>query len=62
MISAGHPPADAWSYTPRQIKGFLALAGRRRTREYAERLSIAAAGARGDPKAIKKVLKDAERE
>lgn len=54
----GHPPAAVWDYTPRQIAGFLHFAGKRRKRETAEALSIGAMAARGDPKELKKQIKE----
>jgi hypothetical protein len=52
----GH--ADAYSFTPRQIVGTLHFAERRRRRESREALSLHAMAARGDPKAVKKQLKE----
>lgn len=53
----GHPPADVWRYTPRQMAAFLFFANRRRKRELREQLAIQALAARGEPKAVEKALK-----
>lgn len=58
MIAAGHPPAVVWKYTPRQMHAFLFIAGKRRERERRELLALHALAARGDPKAVRKQLKD----
>lgn len=54
----GHDAAAVFDYTPRQIGGFLFLAGLRRKREAAAQLSIATAAARGEPRAVKKQIQD----
>lgn len=51
-----------WRYTPRQLAGFLYFLGKRRKREYAEALSIATKGARGDFKDVNRELKEASKE
>ncbi|WP_292539113.1 hypothetical protein [Mesorhizobium sp.] len=47
-----------WDYSPAEIAGFLRLATERRTLEVAEQLAIGTMAARGDPKEIKKMLKE----
>lgn len=54
----GHAPADVWSYTPKQIAGFQRLAAVRRRRDAAEQLSINTMAARGEPREVKKRLKE----
>jgi hypothetical protein len=61
LIANGHREDAVWNYTPRQLKAFVALAERRRKRERAEELSLQFLAARGDPKVVKKALKDFER-
>lgn len=56
MIASGHP--NAFDYTPRQIAGFLYFVMERKKREAAQHLSIGALASRGDPKEVKKTLKD----
>lgn len=46
------------AYSPRRAVAFLVLAGTRRRREAAERLSLTALAAQGDNKAIRKQLKE----
>lgn len=58
MIAAGHPPASVWGYTPREIAGWLFFAGKRKAREAGEQLSLGAAAARGEPRALKKQIKE----
>lgn len=47
-----------WSYTPREISGFLWFARQRINRERAVSISDAAAAQRGDPKDLQKHLKE----
>lgn len=54
----GHPPAAVWKYTPKQMHAFLFLAGKRRQREDRAMLALHTLAARGDPKALRKQLKD----
>ena len=56
MIAAGHP--DPWSYTPRQIAGYLFLSVRRQAREAAMRLSLNTLAARGEPREVKKQIRE----
>ncbi|AZV21476.1 hypothetical protein [Mesorhizobium sp. M7A.F.Ce.TU.012.03.2.1] len=56
LIAIGHRPADVWEYSPREIAGYLVLAGERRKSEASEQLAIATMAARSDPKEIKKLL------
>lgn len=58
MINAGHPVKAVWSYTPKQIDAYLFLAERRKKKEAAMALSIAASGARGDPRTVSKRVKE----
>jgi len=51
-----------WGYTPRRIAGFLKLAHRRMGWEAAQRLSLSALAARGDPKEIRRQHKELTRE
>lgn len=47
-----------WGYTPREIAGWLFFAGKRKAREAGEQLSLGAAAARGEPRALKKQIKE----
>jgi len=58
LIAAGHPPAEVWQYTPRQMQGFLFIASRRRQREHKELLALYAMATRGESKEIRKALRD----
>jgi hypothetical protein len=58
LIAAGHPPAVVWSYTPRQLHGFVALARRRRLTELRENLVVSALGAQGDDGAVERQLRE----
>jgi len=60
LIVAGHPAADVWGYTPRQLNGWLTLAGKRQKAERIEQLALMALATQGDLKAVKKQLKDWE--
>jgi hypothetical protein len=60
LIAAGHP--DPWSYTPRQIVGFLTLASARRRHEIATQLSVHALAASGDGRAINAQFKELQRD
>lgn len=51
-----------WDYTPREVAGWLWYAQRRRKREMLELTIASFDGARGDPKAIKKQIKDLARD
>lgn len=44
--------------TPRQLAGYVQFAAKRRKRHTAELISIHATAARGDPKEIKRQLKE----
>lgn len=57
----GHDPQAVWRYTPRQISGFVGFAARRLKREAAQALSLQSMAARGDPKALRKQIKDLEK-
>lgn len=57
LIGAGHAPAAVWEYSPRQLRAYQALSGRRRRVERAELLSIIQLGTRGDAKEIKRTLR-----
>jgi hypothetical protein len=48
--------------TPRQIAGALYFARRRRQRDAAERLSLAALAARGEPRELKRQLNELRRD
>ena len=48
--------------TPRQIAGTLYFARRRRQREVAEHLALAALAARGEPREVKRQLDQLHRE
>jgi hypothetical protein len=54
----GHPVEAVFGYTPKRIAGFLHFARLRKARDAAESLQLAALAARGDPKDIKKAVKD----
>lgn len=58
----GHSAGDVWSYSPREIVGYLDLAGERLKRESAEQLALHATAAQGDPKKLEKRLKEMQRE
>lgn len=58
----GHNPNDVWEYTPRRIAAFLRFAFKRVSRKNANDLSIQTLAARGDPKDVKKQLRDLTRE
>lgn len=58
-MAHGHP--QAWDYTPRMLAGHMHFAMEHQKREMAAALSLHAMAARGDPKEIKKILKEAER-
>ena len=45
-------------YTPRQMHTLLFIAGKRRAREARELLALHAMAARGDPKDLRKAMKD----
>lgn len=51
-----------WDYTPRQALGFVWYAARRHKRESIEALVLQFNAARGDPKDIKKQVKEAAKE
>ena len=57
----GHRPADVWGYTPRRIAAFLFIAEKRRNRERIEAINIGLMAARGEPKAVDKMVKELER-
>lgn len=52
----GHPASDVWSYTPKQISGFLWFASKRLKVKAAEALSIQFNASRGDPKEVKRMI------
>ncbi|MEK9752507.1 MAG: hypothetical protein VW338_04750 [Rhodospirillaceae bacterium] len=60
LVHLGHP--DAIDYTPRAMQGWLYFAARRRRRELAGELAVAALAASGDGKSIKKQIKTWERD
>jgi hypothetical protein len=62
LITAGHRAADVWKYTPRQLRAFHFILERRKTRERAEKLSLAFSAARGEEKEIRRRLKEWSRE
>jgi hypothetical protein len=47
-----------WGYSPRQTQGWLYFARRRKKREAAQALSIAAMGARGDAREVSRTIKE----
>lgn len=49
-------------YTPREIAGWAHFISKGKKREYAENLSLGAMASRGDPKELKKIIKDAEKD
>lgn len=57
VISAGHPPALAWRYTPRQLQGWCDLLDRQRIGELHDLLSMMVVAQSGNEKEIKKKLK-----
>jgi hypothetical protein len=46
-----------WNYSPRQLKGFLVVSGKRRKREMAQLVSAVQLATRGDNKEIKRALR-----
>lgn len=48
--------------TPREIAASLYFAERRRKREAAEQLALAALAARGEPRALRQQIKDLQRD
>ena len=58
----GHSPSAVWSYTPRQIAGFLDFASTRLKREQARDLAIGFSAARGKPQDVKQQMKDLQKE
>jgi hypothetical protein len=54
----GHPPVEVWKYTPKQMSAFLFIAAKRQRREQKELLALQALAARGEPKELRKILKD----
>jgi hypothetical protein len=59
LIAWGHH--GAWDYTPRQIAGFHNFASKRQKQEVARDLSIMASASRGDPKELKKQIRDLQK-
>lgn len=47
-----------FGYTPKRIAGFMHFAAKRRARDAADTLQLNALAARGDPKDLKKTVKD----
>ena len=62
MIKDGHPPKDAWNYTPREIHGWLQFITKHETQQAARDLSISALGSRGEPEKVKRQIKEWSRE
>lgn len=58
MITGGHSVEAVWSYTPRQVAGFLILMRKRRRHDAAELLHLNAMAARADPKQLKRMMKE----
>ena len=58
LIAGGHPPVDVWTYTPRQIAGYVTLATKRLRRRAAFDLGLHAMAARGEPKDLQKQQKE----
>ncbi len=58
LIASGHPPAVVWTYTPRQLAGFLALAGQRARADAAAALSIQHAALHMKPRDLRKAIRD----
>ncbi|RWB26895.1 MAG: hypothetical protein EOQ42_28330 [Mesorhizobium sp.] len=58
----GHAPKDVWDYTPRSIHGFLGFARRRQRHEAASRLAHATAAARGDPKDVRQLVRELQKD
>lgn len=54
----GHRSDEVWNYTPRQIRGFLALARDRRRGDAAEALAIGTMAARGEPGEVKARIRE----
>jgi hypothetical protein len=62
LIGASYSPADVWAMTPRQMAAALYFAGRRRQREAAEKLAMAALAARGEARELKRQLDQLRRD
>ena len=54
----GEHGQSIWSYSPRQLRGYLFLRDRRLKRQMARDLSVVANGSRGDNKTVKKLLRE----
>lgn len=50
-----------WDCTPRELVGWMYFSSRVKKRRQAEDLAIGAMAARGDPKAVKKQIEDADK-
>lgn len=62
LINAGHDEARVWKYTPREIKGWLEFASRRKIQERRDATLVSLHGARGEPKALKKMIDKMEKD
>ncbi|WP_189342227.1 hypothetical protein, partial [Mesorhizobium sp. M2A.F.Ca.ET.067.02.1.1] len=62
LAERGQDEDRLWNATPRELIGRLHFSNKIRKRQFAEALAASAMGARGDPKDVKKILKDAERD
>jgi hypothetical protein len=62
LIKEGHDEGRVWKYTPREIKGWIDFAARRKHHERREATLVAMHGARGDPKELKKMLAKMEKD
>ncbi|RWF44298.1 MAG: hypothetical protein EOS65_02670 [Mesorhizobium sp.] len=62
LAERGHDENRLWNSTPRELIGRLHFSERIRKHKFAEALTVSAIGSRGEPKDVKKALKDAERD
>lgn len=54
----GHSAQDVWNYTPRRIQASIFLATKRHRRRLSEDLSVGSMASRGDPRVVRRQIKD----
>lgn len=57
----GHDSEKVWSYSPRQIAGYLFLASKRLKATSAEKLIMGTLAARGELKTVRKTIKEMQK-
>jgi hypothetical protein len=62
LIERGHDEERLWKSTPRELVGRLGFSDRRRKRETGAQLALQATAARGDPKDVKKRIRELTKE